>query len=87
MLREGYTEFAERNRSIKRELDPLLTIREVRDIIRVSANHIIRLVRQGQLDAYDVGGNRIPGEWVDVRTHGIRISPESLKAFLDENKI
>jgi hypothetical protein len=88
MLRESsYTEFAERNRAIKRELDPLLTIRETRDVLRVSANHVIRLVRQGQLEACDVGGNRIPGEWVDVRTNGIRISPESLKAFIDDNNI
>jgi hypothetical protein len=88
MLQERpYSDFAERNKAIRRNLDSLLTIRECRDVLRVSSNHIIRLIRQGDLDAYDVVGNRLDSSWIDTKTNGIRISPESLKRFLDGNRI
>ena len=85
MKERTYRNFAERNRAIRAELDPLLTIREVRDILRISANHVIRLVRQGHLDGYDVVGNRL--DKVDTRSNGIRVSPESLQRFLNSNRI
>lgn len=86
MMRERtYIDFIERNREIREKLEALLTIRETRDILKCSTRHIFALAEQGHLDLYDIAGTRVVG--VEARSNGVRVSPESLEAFLDQNRI
>ncbi len=88
MLKESRNnEFVQRQRAIRQELDPLLTVREVRDILRISASHVQRLVNQGYLDAYDIAGNRLDPDWVDVKRNGVRVTPSSVKDLLEGNRL
>ena len=85
MKQQTYDDFIERNRAIRERLDVLLTIKETRDILKCSTRHIFTLAEQGHLDLYDIAGERVVG--VEARSNGVRVSPESLDVFLDQNRI
>ncbi len=85
MKERTFEDFIQRNRAIRERLDALLTIRETRDILKCSTRHIFTLAEQGHLDLYDIAGSRVVG--VEARSNGVRVSPESLDDFLDQNRI
>lgn len=86
MMEAKHRDFAELQRELKERLECLLTIRDVRSILAVSANVVIDLIRDGEIEAYDLFGNVPSSATITPKSNGIRISPESLLRFM-ESKI
>ncbi len=80
-----HADFISYNREMKEKLEVLLTIQETRDILKCSMRHIFQLAEQGHLDLYDIVGARVVD--VEARSNGVRVSPESLDTFLEQNRI
>ncbi len=63
--------------------DSLLTVRDVRNILSLSASAVVNLIKDGKLEAYDLFDDTTGGIGnVNPRSNGIRISPESLQRFI-----
>jgi len=60
-----------------REREQLLTLQEVKYILQIGYDRIIDLIRTGELEGYALEGG----------TRAIRVTPESLEAYLESKKI
>ncbi len=82
-----YKDFTALQLQMRDELTCLLTVRDVRNVLSVSAHVVGRLIDEGELDAYDIFGDRQEQGRVNVKSNGLRISPESLHKFLQSKAI
>jgi hypothetical protein len=82
-----YKNFAELERDIREEFDPLLSVWEVRSIIGCSAEVVMKLIRAGHLDAYSLAGEPMERERVSAGMQGLRITPSSLRSYLAHIKV
>ena len=85
MLAE-YKDFRAEEDRVREELEPLLSVRDCRRILGVSVREILRLVREGRLEAFGLDGPIHRGD-VDYDTFGVRITPSSVKRYLEEIRI
>ncbi len=81
-----YKDFKEEEVRIRSELTPLLSVRDVRTILGVSVGQVLRLVKEGHLEAFGLDGP-MRREDVNGDTFGVRITPSSLQRYLEEIKI
>lgn len=72
---------------VRSQLQPLLTMSDVRRILACSVSVVIRLVQSGDLEAYDVHGRAVDKSRIDNHTYGLRISPSSVRSYLDRVKV
>lgn len=88
MLKERhYKNFAELQTEIRESFDPMLSVRDVRNIIGCSWNFVIQLIIEGKLEAFDITGKTIDRESINENSHGLRITPSSLSDYLDSTKL
>ena len=81
-----YKNFKDAETLMREELEPLLSVRDCRRILAVSVSEVLRLVREGHLEAYGLDGG-MRREDVDEGTYGVRITPSSVKNYLESIKI
>jgi excisionase family DNA binding protein len=60
-----------------REHEQLLTLQEVKYILQIGYERILELIRNGELEGYSLEG--------DMRA--VRVTPDSLEAYLESKKI
>ncbi len=65
----------------------MLNIREVRDILGLSYNGVIRLVKSGQLPAYKYIGGRVDRHALPFDERGLRFKESEIEAMLDKSKV
>lgn len=65
----------------------LLSIRDVRNVLGLSSARVMELIRDGELDCYNVSGRPIERSEITEDTRGVRITPESLREYMDTIKI
>jgi predicted transcriptional regulator of viral defense system len=76
-------DFAALQEEAREHQEILLTIRDVRNILSVSANVVINMLKDRKLEGYDLF-QETPGlAHVHARSNGIRITPTSLKSYLE----
>lgn len=62
----------------------MMNIREVRDVLGLSYDEVIKLVRSGSLRSYKyVGGGPVTKSEVDFDTKGLRFKSEDVEALLE----
>lgn len=69
------------------DFSPLLTLSQVRAIMLVDYALIYDLIRAGELEAFNFSGKKITREDVGRDTREIRVSPESLRAYLERVRL
>lgn len=79
---ETYKDFAHEHRKIREGFSPLLKLHEVRKILDCGRDFVLQLIEEGELVAVDLAANR-----EHEHGNGIRITPKSLKDYLDRNTI
>jgi hypothetical protein len=79
--------FTELEHEIRERFDPHLSVTEVRRIMGCSWRFVIRLIQDGRLEAIDITSKVVDRRYVDEDSHGLRIPPSSLRAYLDKNTI
>lgn len=88
MLKEHrYKNFEELQAEIRESFDPMLSIQEVRSIIGCSWRFVMELIRTGKLEAFDITGQTVERESVNEKSHGLRITPSSLRDYLNSTKL
>ncbi len=65
----------------------MLNLREVRDILGLSANGVISLVKYGHLPAYKYVGGRVDREALGFDERGLRFKETDIEAMLNESKV
>jgi excisionase family DNA binding protein len=60
-----------------REHEQLLTLQEVKHILQIGYERILELIRTGELEGFALEGG----------TRAVRVTPESLEAYLEARKI
>ena len=85
MLAE-YKDFRAEEDRVREELEPLLSVRDCRRILGVSVRGVLSLVKAGKLEAFGLDGP-IDRDDVDDDTFGVRITPSSVKRYLEEIRI
>lgn len=66
----------------------MMNIREVRDVLGLSYDQVIRLVRNGNLRSYKyVGGGPVTKSEVDFNTKGLRFKSEDVEALLETSLV
>jgi hypothetical protein len=65
----------------------LMSIRDVRNALGLSSARVIALIRDGEFDCYNVSGNPIERSTINEDTRGVRITPESLRDYMNSIKI
>lgn len=79
---DTFKDFAVEHRKIRESFDPLLKLHEVRKILDCGRGFVLNLIETGELEAV----NLTPGRADDVG-NGIRITPASLRDYLDRHKV
>ncbi len=79
--------FAELQERVRNEHSRLLTVRDVRDVLAVSAYVVGNLIKDGHLEAFDIYANHLDVKHVNTKHNGLRITPESLIRFLDSKRL
>lgn len=77
----------ERNIEAYHSFSRLLSIRDVRNVLGLSSARVVDLIRDDELDCYNVSGSPIERSEINEETRGVRITPESLRDYLDGIKI
>ena len=65
----------------------MMNIREVRDILGLSYNGVIRLVKSGQLPAYKYIGGRVDRHTLGYEERGLRFKEDEIEAMLNQSKV
>ena len=66
----------------------MMNIREVRDVLGLSYDEVIRLVRNGSLRTYRyVGGSPATRSEVNFNTKGLRFKSEDVEALLETSLV
>lgn len=66
----------------------MLNIREVRDLLGLSYDEVVRLVRNGSLRCYlYVGGGPVKRSEVDFNTKGLRFKTEDVEELLEASLV
>lgn len=74
-------DFADQQAEIRRQLTPLLSVAECRNVLGCSREHVLKLIGEQRLEAFDIAGDRIYDG--DFAGRGIRVTPNSLQQFLE----
>lgn len=69
------------------EIERMLSMKDVRDILRVSYGVIYRLIRDGKLRAVRVTGEPVSRFTVDDGILGLRFRPSDVREFLQHQLI
>lgn len=77
---EQYKDFHEEHCKIRESFDPLLKLHEVRKILDVGTGFVMRLIETGELEAVSLMGR-------EAGSNGIRVTPASLRDYLDRNRV
>lgn len=80
-------DFRAEQETLRNQLQPLLTMSDVRRILACSVSVVIRLIQSGDLEAFDVHGRAVDKRKIDNHTYGLRISPSSVQSYLDRVKV
>lgn len=78
-------DFVEAQLKMREELDTLLTMKDVRVILACSVSVVIRLIKSGDLEAFDITGKA--ADKIDEHSYGLRITPSSLKHYLERVRV
>ncbi len=79
---ETYKNFEHEHRRIRESFDPLLKLHEVRKILDVGRDYVMRLVEDGELEAIDISKDN-----PHAQGNGIRITPTSLRDYMNRHKV
>lgn len=87
MMLKDHKDFTQLEAQIREEFTPLLTVKEVSNILSAGYRTVLDLVKEGKLDAYHISGTVVSREAVSYDTYGIRISPSSLRDHLESIRV
>jgi hypothetical protein len=79
--------FREEQERIREELEPLLSIAEVRNILGVSKPVVLRLIESGDIESFDVYGKYVTTNQLMNHNLGIRILPSSVQSYLERMRV
>jgi excisionase family DNA binding protein len=65
----------------------MMNIREVRDVLGLSYDEVIRLVRNGSLKAYKYAGGLVRRSEVDFDTKGLRFKSQDVEQLLEASLV
>jgi hypothetical protein len=79
--------FKDEQERIREELEPLLSIAEVRNILGVSKPVVLRLIESGDIESFDVYGKYVTTNRLGNHNVGVRILPSSVQSYLERSRI
>lgn len=77
-------DFSKRESEIREEIDPYLSVRDVRHVLGCSARVVVELIKSGELEAIHLDSSLAVKDALTADTQGLRIAPSSLKAFTNK---
>ena len=87
MMLKEYKDFKELEQDIREEFTPLLSVKEVQHILSCGAYMVIDLIKADKLKAYHLDGSAVNKEAITYYTFGLRITPSSLRDYLESIKV
>ncbi len=72
---------------IRRELEELMPLFEVRRLLNVSWHRMMEIVKSGALPVYNVSAEPMKPETISFETRGLRALPSDVKAYIQSIKL
>ena len=72
---------------IRRELEELMPLFEVRRLLNVSWYRMMEIVKSGVLPVYNVSAEPMKPETITDETRGLRVLPSDVKAYIQSIKL